>query len=115
MFRVVKRVASAGFVVAVSCGLLACAAGPQKSEAELKADRETAQRVQAALDADQALYARHIIVRADSGVVRLSGYVWEPPELIEAKQVAARVAGVTRVINDLELQRNGMDNSGVTR
>jgi osmotically-inducible protein OsmY len=86
-----------------------------KSEAQRQADREIAQSVQAALNADKQLYARHIFVRADNGVVRLSGFVWETPELFEATRVAEHVPGVSRVVNDLELERNGMDNSGVTR
>jgi len=67
------------------------------------------------LDTDKKLYARHITVRADNGVVRLTGYVWDPPDLIEAKRVAALVPGVSQVVNDLELERNGSDNSGITR
>jgi osmotically-inducible protein OsmY len=54
-------------------------------------------------------------VRADNGVVRLSGFVWDPPDLLEAKSVAELVPGVSSVVNDLELERNGVDNSGVTR
>jgi osmotically-inducible protein OsmY len=110
-----NRAACAGFALALLCGVAACATGPAKSDAQQQADRETAARVQAALDADKHLYAKHIYVRADNGVVRLSGYVWEPPDLFEAKSVAELVPGVSRVVNDLELQRNGMDNSGVTR
>ena len=51
--------------------------GPQ-SDAQQQTDRETAARVQSALDADKQLYAKHIIVRADNGVVRLTGFVWDP-------------------------------------
>jgi osmotically-inducible protein OsmY len=112
---VVYRLACAGIATALLCVGFGCAAGPVKSEAQRQADRETAGRVQAALDADKRLYARHIIVRADNGVVRLSGFVWDPPDLYEAKRVAELVPGVSRVVNDLELDRNGMDNSGVTR
>ena len=115
MSAIMSRAACAGFALALLCGVAACATGPAKSAAQQQADRETAARVQAALDADKHLYARHIIVRADNGVVRLSGYVWEPPDLFEAKSVAELVPGVSSVVNDLELQRNGMDNSGVTR
>jgi osmotically-inducible protein OsmY len=110
-----NRVACAGFAVALLCGVVACATGPRKNEAQRQADRETAERVQAALDGDKRLYARHIFVRADSGVVRLTGYVWDPPDLDEAKSVAEMVGGVTRVVNDLELERNGADSTGVTR
>jgi hypothetical protein len=112
---VINRVARAGFALALLCGVAACATGPAKSDAQQQADRETAARVQAALDADKHLYARHITVHADNGVVRLTGFVWDPPDLMEAKSVAELVPGVSSVVNDLELERNGMDNSGVTR
>lgn len=113
--RVVCRLGCAGAAAAVLCTGYGCAAGPAKSDAQRQADREIAQSVQAALNADKQLYARHIFVRADNGVVHLSGFVWETPELFEAKRVAEQVPGVARVVNDLELDRNGMDNSGVTR
>jgi osmotically-inducible protein OsmY len=112
---VMNRVRYAAVGVAILCGAVACATGPHKSDAQRQADKETAERVQAALDADKLLYAKHIIVRADYGVVRLSGYVWDPPDLNEAQSIAAQVQGVNRVVNDLELQRNGADNSSVVR
>jgi osmotically-inducible protein OsmY len=94
------------------CSLVACAAGPRKSEAQQQADNQTAVRVQAALDADKRLFARHIIVQADNRSVRLSGYVFDSTELYEANSVAKSVAGVSRVVNELELERNGSSNSG---
>jgi osmotically-inducible protein OsmY len=110
---VISRVAGTGFAVALLCGVVACATG--RTDAQRQIDGETAVRVQAALDADKQLYAKHITVRVDHGVARLSGYVWDPPDLGEAKSVAELVEGVSGVVNDLELQRNGIDNSGVSR
>jgi osmotically-inducible protein OsmY len=112
---VMNRAARAGFAVALLCGVVACATGAGKTDAQRQADRETAARVQAALDADKLLYAKHISVRVDNGVARLSGYVWDPPDIGEARSVAEMVDGVSAVVNDLELQRNGVDDSGVTR
>lgn len=102
------------FAAAAMCALAACATDP-RSDAQRQADRQIAENVQAALDADKELYAKHIFVRADNGVVRLSGYVWTQPDLLEAEQIAGTVQGVSKVVNDLELQRNGVDDSGVTR
>lgn len=113
--QVIKRVAHAGIAVAVLSGVVACAMGPPRTDAQKQADKETAERVQSALDADQELYAKHITVRANNGVVRLSGYVWDPPDIIEAERVTGLVDGVSKVVNDLELQLNGIDNSGVSR
>jgi osmotically-inducible protein OsmY len=110
-----KRISRIALVAVCAGSVLGCSTGPAKSEAELQADKATVDRVEQALNADKDLYARHIVVRADNGVVRLSGFVWEPPELDEAVRVASAVQGVSRVVNSLELQRNGVDNSNVSR
>jgi osmotically-inducible protein OsmY len=95
--------------------LAACSTGPLKTPAEQQTDKAIVNKVEQALSADTTLYARHITVHADNGVVRLTGFVWDQPDLVEAERVAQSVPGVIRVVNALELQRNGVDNSGVTR
>jgi hyperosmotically inducible periplasmic protein len=109
-----KRV-SFSMAVAVLCGVAACASGPRKTDAQLQSDKETAQRVEAALNADEGLYAKHISVRADNGVVRLTGYVWNASDFQTATIIAEGVDGVTAVVNNLELNRNGNDNGSVAR
>jgi osmotically-inducible protein OsmY len=89
--------------------------GPRKSDAERAADTDTAGRVQAALAADRVLYARHITVRADGGVVTLGGYAWTPEELLQAQQDAEQVAGVTKVVNSIEVDRGAISDSQTTR
>jgi hyperosmotically inducible periplasmic protein len=113
--RVIYRVGYATLTAATLCGLLACATSPRRTEAQRQADKETADRVEGALQADRMLYAKHISVRADRGVIRLTGFVWDPPDLDEATRIAEGVEGVTSVINNLELNRNGIDDSTVTR
>jgi osmotically-inducible protein OsmY len=113
--RVIKRLPRAAVAVGLLCGLLACASGPPKTEAQREADRVTAERVEAALSADRTMYAKHITVHADNGVVYLTGYVWDRPDFDEAASIAESVPGVTRVVNDLEFQRNGSDNNPVAR
>jgi osmotically-inducible protein OsmY len=110
-----KRISCVALAAVWLCSAVACSLGPRKTEAEKQADQATMQRVQQALDADRLLYSRHILVRADGGVVRLSGFVFDQPDLLEAERVAGSVQGVTRVDNTLELQRNGTDNSAVSR
>jgi osmotically-inducible protein OsmY len=100
--------------VAVLSGLAACASTPE-TDAQRRADKATAERVEAALNADEALYAKHISVRADNGVVRLTGYVWNASDLQTATIIAEGIEGVTGVVNDLELNRNGNDNGPVAR
>jgi len=114
MSRVMKRVFSAVAVVAL-CGLAACASGPPKTAAQRQSDKETAERVETALNADKQLYAKHISVHADGGVVELTGYVWDAAELQLAQAIAEGVPGVERVLNELELNRNGDENSPVAR
>jgi osmotically-inducible protein OsmY len=113
--RVIKRVSYAVVAVAVSCGVAACASGPPKTDAQVQADKVMAERVEAALSADKALFAKHITAHADNGVVRLTGYVWEASDFEEATSIAANVPGVTRVVNDLELNRNGNESGPVAR
>ena len=115
MSRVIKRVAYAGVAVAVLCGVAGCASGPPKTDAQVQADKVMAERVEAALNADRSLFAKHITAHADNGVVRLTGYVWEASDFEEATSIASNVPGVTRVQNDLELNRNGNENGPVSR
>ena len=115
MSRVIKRVPYAGIAVAMLCGVAACASGPPKSTSQEQADKVMAERVEAALNADRALFAKHITAHANNGVVRLTGYVWESSDFDEAKFIAAGVPGVTSVVNDLELNRNGNDSGPIAR
>jgi osmotically-inducible protein OsmY len=113
--RLIKRVPYAGVVVAVLCGVAACTSAPPKSDAQAQADKVMAERVEAALNADRSLFAKHITAHADNGVVRLTGYVWESNDFEEATYIASNVPGVTKVVNDLELNRNGNDSSPTAR
>ena len=115
MSRVIKRVSYAGVAVAVLCGVAACATGPSETDAQAQADKVMAERVEAALNADRSLFAKHITAHADNGVVRLTGYVWEATDFDEAVFIAQGVPGVTQVVNDLELNRNGNDNGPIAR
>jgi osmotically-inducible protein OsmY len=114
--RVIKHVPYAGVVVAVLCGVAACASimAPPETDAQRAADKATAERVEAALNADKGLFAKHIIATANNGVVYLSGYVWESGDFEEAVYIASNVPGVTKVVNDLELNRNGNDANPVS-
>ncbi len=115
MFATICRTLRLSVFSVIVCALGACAMGPPKTEAQRQADNAMADRVQQALAADKELYSRHITVKADDGVVRLTGYVWDPPDLVQAERIAGSVPGVTRVDNSLELQRNGQGNSPVSR
>src|ERR1700731_3461839 len=80
---------------------------------ERAADADVEARVEAALDSDSRIYARHVDVNVDDGVVHLGGYVWSDSELRFAKADAAAVPGVLSVANQIELMRGGF--SGASR
>src|SRR5581483_7922303 len=110
-----NRTLRAALATGIACVASACAMGPRETDAQRQADREVADQVQAALNADSGLYAQHISVRAQNGIVRLGGYVWAQPDLEEAQRIAELVPGVSKVVNDMELERGGIDNSNVSR
>ncbi len=114
MLRIVKSMSISAAGAAIVCGTLACV-GPTKSPSERMSDKDMADRVMATLMSDQMLYARHINVRADAGVVTLDGYAWTPEEMQAAVQDAQQVAGVTKVVNRIEVDRGAVQDSGVTR
>ena len=98
---------------AMCCGLGACMT--TKSPEQRQADKDLAEQVQAALSSDKNLYSRHIVVRGDDGVVTLAGYVWTPEEMSAAVQIAQGVAGVSKVVNRMEVDRGDVQDSGVSR
>ena len=110
MFQLMKRT----MALAVVCGVAACASAP-KTDAQRQADKAMAEHVEAALNADKALFAKHITAHANNGVVRLTGMVWESSDFEEAVYIASSVPGVTKVVNDLELNRNGDESGTVAR
>jgi osmotically-inducible protein OsmY len=109
-----NRIWAAGVLTLAMCFTLA-ACTTTKSPEQRQADKELAEQVQAALTADKNLYSRHIVVRGDGGVVTLGGYVWTPEEMSSAVQIAQNVAGVTKVVNRMEVDRGDVQDAGVTR
>lgn len=115
MVQLLKRMRYIALAVtALSCAV-ACSTTPRKTSEQQLTDKETEARVQSALTADTHIYAQHITVGADNGVVHLGGYVWNDYDLEEAQRVAEAVPGVTRVVDEMELERGGTDNSAVSR
>ena len=111
----IKKYLGVGFGSGGCLALLAalgCATTPRTSE-ERAVDAEVAERVEAALGTDSRIYARHVDVNVDRGVVHLGGYVWSDNELKFAKADAAAVPGVLAVADEIELMRGGI--SGTSR
>ena len=94
---------------------VACSTTPRKTSEQQQDDKATVAAVQSALSADTHIYTRHVTVQADNGVVHLGGYVWNDFDLYEAQRIAESVPGVTKVVDEMELERQGIDNSDVSR
>ncbi len=110
-----KRIMRSMPAAVAVCAVVACATGPRKTPEQRQADSEMADRVQLALNSDRVLYARHITIRADGGVVTLGGYVWSPEDLIQAKEDAGAVPGVAKIVDRMEIDRGAVSDSAVTR
>lgn len=89
-----------------------CAHAPPRTAVERAADDALAARIEAALDADPQLFARHIDVSVDRGRVLLAGYVWSIDDLYLAPRDARAVAGVSGVESQIELLRGGRGSAG---
>lgn len=106
------------YAIAAACTLAAasaCSTAPAKTSEQAENDRETAAAVQQALRSNKGIYTQHVIVQADNGVVHLSGYVWSDYDQFEAERTAESVPGVNKVVDEMELEREGIDNSPVSR
>jgi osmotically-inducible protein OsmY len=103
----------AAAAVLAACTLAACATTTPRTPAERAADAEIADQVEAALGADSTIYARHIDVQVNRGVVYLGGIVWESRDFLTARRDAASVPGVKAVDSNMELLRGGV--SGTSR
>ena len=115
MSSIINRFLTAVVLAAAVGCLTACLSGPSQTPAQREANKDLADQVQTALTSDKTLYARHIMVRAENGVVTLSGYVWTTEELAAAPEIAQSVSGVTKVVNRIEVDRGAIQDSGVTR
>jgi len=105
--RRLNGVLAALAILLLGGSLAACSTGPRRTEAERAADAVTAARVEGAFTANPTLFARHIDVSVDGGVVYLGGYVWSVEDLYLARNLAASVPGVKSVSSDMELMRGG--------
>jgi osmotically-inducible protein OsmY len=99
-------------IVLAPCTLAGCSTAPRRTAAERAADGDIASRVQAALLADPNIYARHIDIEVDRGVVHLGGFVWDDEDFATARRDAASIPGATAVVNDMELMRGGISGTG---
>jgi osmotically-inducible protein OsmY len=70
-------------------------------------DAEVKQHLEAAMQSNLFFFDGHITITVKDGVVTLQGMVFDDWDLRVAKRIAARVRGVKRVDNDLEIEQGG--------
>lgn len=71
------------------------------------ADEKLIQLVEVALHSDPFFYDGHVSVIVKNGVATLSGKVFDDWDMRQAMRIGKRIAGVKRVINDLEIESGG--------
>ncbi len=85
----------------------ACATSPARTAAELEADKKLEIAVTQQLADDPNVFAPHIQVSVNRGVVTLSGMVFDGNEIFEAGRVTKLVPGVISVRNQIEMHISG--------
>ncbi len=89
----------------VSWLAIGCSTSPPRSPAQIRADAATADRVHAALHGNPVFFFDHVDVSVRNGVASLSGYVWSTDALYTAQEITRGVPGVTRVADEMQLER----------
>jgi osmotically-inducible protein OsmY len=67
------------------------------------ADEEVTRRVLNALTDDPYVYAQHITITTNNGVVRLEGVVGDAGELLRVLRLCRKASGSKRMIDNLEI------------
>jgi osmotically-inducible protein OsmY len=73
------------------------------------ADEEVTRQVQKTLTNDPWIYAEHVIVTTQNGVVRLEGIVGDTGERFRILRLCRKIPGTRRVIDALEIINNDAD------
>ena len=66
-------------------------------------DQATTAKVVQALQDDPYVYAAHISVTTENGIVRLQGLAFDVGDLQRALYLARRASGSRRIVNEIEL------------
>jgi BON domain len=99
----------------LGAGIALCAPPPQRLEKEIVVtatrpeDAVLAAKATAALEQSPYLFADHITVTAENGVVRVGGVVQDLPDLYAVLRIVRRIAGRARVVNEIDYQPNDDD------
>jgi len=89
----------------LAVAVAACGGSPVKeSTGEYIDDSTITTKVKAAFVSDKAVDAMNVKVETFKGMVQLSGFADSSAEIERAAQIAAKVAGVKAVRNDIRLR-----------
>jgi hyperosmotically inducible periplasmic protein len=100
-----KYFRSFGGALLVALLLASCQATTGRTAGQNVDDAGVTARVNAALVSDKPSNFTRIDVDTTNGVVALNGTVETPEQRARAEQLASRVDGVKRVINNLQVSR----------
>jgi osmotically-inducible protein OsmY len=88
-------------------------AEPPREEVIITATRQSdavlTAKVEQALKDDPYIFAEHMSVVTENGIVRLQGIALDVNDLRQALTLARRIAGRRRVVNEIELMPLGAD------
>jgi osmotically-inducible protein OsmY len=98
-----KRAAVAAGLAATVIGL-GCSSIPPESPEQAQADQATASRVYAALESDRLHFYIGLNVRVRQGVAYISAITFDPSVRDAGAEIARGVPGVTKVVNEIEVQ-----------
>jgi osmotically-inducible protein OsmY len=73
------------------------------------ADEKMKTQVEEAMHSDPVFYDEHVTVTVKNGVATLSGMVFDDWDMRQAMRISRKIAGVKRVINDLEMVQRSSD------
>jgi osmotically-inducible protein OsmY len=73
------------------------------------ADEQVTRQVEQTLTNDPWIFADHITITTQNGVVRLEGIVGDTGELFRILRLARKIPGARRVISELEIMHNDPD------
>jgi len=78
-----------------------------KRRSDPVADEKLNIQVEEALHLDAFFYDEHVTVTIKNGIATLQGLVFDDWDLRQAMLISRKVAGVKRVVNDLEIKLGG--------
>jgi osmotically-inducible protein OsmY len=73
------------------------------------ADEQVTRQVVQTLTNDPWIFAEHITITTQNGVVRLEGIVGDTGEMFRIMRLCRKIPGARRVVNELEIMHNDPD------